>query len=223
MYHKGRTVMVALRPKQQRFVEEYLIDLNATQAALRAGYSAQRADAQGYENLRKPEIAAAIREAQVARSQRTAITADHVLLELAALAFSDMREVATWGPNGVTLKASEALSEPTARAVHEVVSTTKTTTRLTPDGDSITEVVANTKIRLHNKLPALEALGRHLDLFRTPTEDEEADEAFIRDFIAVVLRHVTDRAAQQEIQAVIEAHRSPSHRRLRNVTPNGTR
>lgn len=70
---------MALTAKQQRFVAEYLVDLNATQAAIRAGYAAKRADATGYENLRKPEVAAAVSESMKARESRTQITQDYVL------------------------------------------------------------------------------------------------------------------------------------------------
>lgn len=68
-----------MTPKQQRFVEEYLIDLNATQAAIRAGYSESTASEIGYENLTKPQIAEAIQAAMDERSTRTEITADYVL------------------------------------------------------------------------------------------------------------------------------------------------
>jgi phage terminase small subunit len=68
-----------MTPKQQRFVDEYLIDLNATQAAIRAGYSEKTAYSIGDENLRKPEIAAAIQAAMDERAERTEITADYVL------------------------------------------------------------------------------------------------------------------------------------------------
>lgn len=71
-----------LTPKQQRFVEEYLVDLNATQAAIRAGYSAKTARAQGAENLTKPDIAAAIESAQKNRSKRVELTQDWVLERL---------------------------------------------------------------------------------------------------------------------------------------------
>lgn len=71
-----------LTDKQQRFVEEYLIDLNATQAAIRAGYSADTAAVIGCENLTKPNIQFAISEAQKQRSQRTQITQDEVLNRL---------------------------------------------------------------------------------------------------------------------------------------------
>lgn len=71
--------MMALTAKQQAFVREYLVDLNATQAAIRAGYSAKTAGQIGGENLEKPEIAAAIQAAMDARAERTEITADYVL------------------------------------------------------------------------------------------------------------------------------------------------
>lgn len=65
--------------KQKRFVEEYLIDLNATQAAIRAGYSPQTAYSIGEENLRKPEIKSRIDKAMAERSRRTGINQDRVL------------------------------------------------------------------------------------------------------------------------------------------------
>ncbi len=70
---------MALTAKQQRFVDEYLKDLNATQAAIRAGYSKKSAASIGEENLRKPDIQAKVRSAAQERSQRTAITQDYVL------------------------------------------------------------------------------------------------------------------------------------------------
>ena len=79
--------------KQERFVQEYLIDLNATQAALRAGYSGKTARSIGAENLSKPDIEKAIADALEARRLRTEITQDRVLEELAAIAFAPLPEV----------------------------------------------------------------------------------------------------------------------------------
>lgn len=70
---------MSLTAKQQRFVDEYLKDLNATQAAIRAGYSKKTAASIGQENLTKPEIDKALKEAMQGRSERTAITQDYVL------------------------------------------------------------------------------------------------------------------------------------------------
>ena len=68
-----------MTPKQERFVQEYLVDLNATQAAKRAGYSADTAHVIGHENLSKPEIADALAKAMAERAQETGITARWVL------------------------------------------------------------------------------------------------------------------------------------------------
>lgn len=85
---------LGLTDKQQRFVDEYLVDLNATQAAIRAGYSADTAGSIGHENLQKPEIVLAIAEARKAQQERTQITADRVVMELGLIAFADARELA---------------------------------------------------------------------------------------------------------------------------------
>jgi phage terminase small subunit len=84
---------LGLTLKQQRFVDEYMVDLNATQAAIRAGYSADTAGAIGHENLKKPEIQLAIAEARKAQQERTHITADRWLLEVALIALADAREL----------------------------------------------------------------------------------------------------------------------------------
>ena len=69
--------------KQKCFIEEYLIDLNATQAAIRAGYSTDTAYSIGNENLKKPEVRACIDKAMAERSKRTGVNADRVVEELA--------------------------------------------------------------------------------------------------------------------------------------------
>jgi phage terminase small subunit len=77
--------MATLTAKQQRFCEEYLIDLNATQAAIRAGYSEKRAAEIGYQLLHKTTVSAQIQLLRSERSQRTAITADKVLDDIARI------------------------------------------------------------------------------------------------------------------------------------------
>ena len=141
-----------LTDKQARFVEEYLIDLNATQAAIRAGYAESSAKDCGWENLQKPAVQAALHEAMDARSKRTAITADRVLQELAHLGFARMDDYAEWGPKGVTLKQSEGLTEDQLRAVGEV-------------SETVTQHGGTIRFKLHDKLGALEKLGKHLGLF----------------------------------------------------------
>jgi len=138
---------VALTPKQQRFVEEYLVDLNATQAAIRAGYSERSAYSVGHENLSKPEIAAAISEGQANLSEVAEVTAERVMREVALIALADPRSVMTWGPKGVTLIDSKALTRDQAAIVAEVAQT--------KDG---------IRLKTHSKLDALEKLIRRMGL-----------------------------------------------------------
>ena len=141
-----------LTPRQARFVDEYLIDLNATQAAIRAGYSPHRADSHGPRLLGNVGIAEAIEKAMAERSERTEITQDSVLRELALIGFADMAAFVQWSKDGVVLKCSENLSPEQTRLVAEV-SQTKT-----EHGGTI-------KFKLHDKQAALVNLGRHLGLF----------------------------------------------------------
>ncbi|MBN3853819.1 terminase small subunit [Paraburkholderia sp. Ac-20340] len=82
-----------LSEKHQRFIGEYLIDLNATQAAIRAGYSAATAYSQGQRLLKHVEVAKAIRSEKKARADRMRVTQDRVLLEVARIAFFDPRKL----------------------------------------------------------------------------------------------------------------------------------
>jgi phage terminase small subunit len=84
---------MALTNKQRRFVDEYLIDLNATQAAIRSGYSAKNADKIGSQLLGKTRVSDEIASKMKQREQRTHITQDRVLQELARIAFFDIRKL----------------------------------------------------------------------------------------------------------------------------------
>jgi phage terminase small subunit len=147
--------------KQTRFVEEYLIDLNATQAAIRAGYSEKTAKSVGQENLTKPDIKTAIDASIAERSKRTQVTADRVVQELARIAFVDTRQIFTWGPGGVVLRSSEDLTDDEAAIVAEVSETTS------KDGGSI-------RAKRFDKLKALELLGKHLGMFTDKVQIEAA-------------------------------------------------
>lgn len=148
-----------LTDKQAAFVAEYLVDLNATQAAIRAGYSERTAYRIGAELLQKTSVAEAIAAGQAKRAQRVEITADRVVAELAKIAFADPRDLMEWGPDGVKLKASADLTEEQAASVAEVSETT------TKDGGSL-------KLKKHDKVKALELLGRHMGMFRDKVENE---------------------------------------------------
>jgi phage terminase small subunit len=141
-----------LTDKQRRFSDEYLIDLNATQAAIRAGYSAKTAEWIGPQLLTKPHVAAAVLEMKQNREARTSITQDRVLREISRIAFGDTRRVMSWGPDGVRLIDSATLTDDEAAMVSEASASTSV------NGGSI-------KLKLNDRMKALELLGRHLALF----------------------------------------------------------
>lgn len=157
-----------LTPKQERFVEEYLVDLNATQAAIRAGYSENSASETGYENLRKPQIADAIAVAQAERSERTKITADMVLKEYAKLGFSDIRNTVRWRSNLLTAALDPDTGEPSGVHVNDVEFIDSD--ELDDDtAAAISEVKKDSRgglsIKLHDKKAALDSIGKHLGMF----------------------------------------------------------
>lgn len=149
---------MALTDKEQRFCEEYLVDLNATQAAIRAGYSEKTARSIGSENLSKPDIQEKISLLRQELSDKTGITAQRVLNELAKIAFSDLRKA---------FKADNALldvrqfDDDIAGAVASVE-----VDALYEKIDGEKELVGQTqKIKLYDKVAALEKLGKHLGIF----------------------------------------------------------
>ena len=159
--------MAELTAKQQAFVEEYLIDLNATQSAIRAGYSEKTAYSQGQRLLKNVEVASRIDEALAKRSERTEITADNVLRELAKLAFSNIEDYVRIDGEGLArVDLSEATRDQMA-AVGEI--TVDTRREATADGD-IPAVIEKVRFKLSDKGTNLERLGRHLKLFTDKTE-----------------------------------------------------
>ena len=147
-----------LTPRQSAFVAEYLIDLNATQAAIRAGYSARTAVQQAHRLLMNVHVAAAVMSGQTQRSLRTQVTADSVVQELAKIGFANMLdyiEISLDGAAGINLAK---LSRDQAAAIVEL--TTEDT--IDPRGNKTTR----TRIKLGDKRAALVDLGKHLGLFR---------------------------------------------------------
>lgn len=148
--------MAKLTAKQQRFIEEYLIDLNATQAAIRAGYSTQTAYSIGNENLNKPEIRARIDKAMAERSKRTGVNADRVIQELARIAFVNAPDVVNTMDATVKDNATEDDTAAIASVKVKIV-----------DGDFSS---VEREIRFADKLKALELLGKHLGMFKDKME-----------------------------------------------------
>ena len=134
--------MANLTPKQQRFVEEYLIDLNATQAAIRAGYSAKTAAVIGAENLIKPYIQKAIQEAQNKLTERTEITQDYVLTNIQKVIERCMQQEAVQARDGSPLLVEG------------------------PEGD----LACLFEFKETGALKGLELLGKHLGMFKDKIE-----------------------------------------------------
>lgn len=151
--------MAGLNDKQHRFIEEYLIDLNATQAAIRAGYSEKTSRSIAQRLLTNVDIQNAISEAKKSRSKRTQITQDRVLQEFAKIGFSDIRNLFTEGGN---LRPLSELDAETAAAISSVEVVTKNL------GDGEVEYVH--KIKMWDKVGSLTQMGRHLGMFVDKTE-----------------------------------------------------
>lgn len=160
MSKKTAPEAVALTARQSRFVDEYLVDLNATQAAIRAGYSTKSAGIVGFENLKKPKIAGMISERMKKREDRTEITQDRVLKELARLGFADLRDIFT--PSG-HLKQPSEWSDAMGAAVSSVEVVIRPSGEFDEDGRPEVEHVH--KIKLWDKNSALEKIAKHLGMF----------------------------------------------------------
>ena len=159
--------MPGLTAKQQRFIEEYLVDLNATQAAIRAGYSEKTAGVIGCENLAKPNIAAAIADARQAQSKRTEITADRVLNELALLGFANMADYIRIGADGDPFIDLSDLTREQAAAISETMVEDYYEGR----GEDARQV-RKVRLKFHDKRGALVDIGKHLGMFVDRSEIE---------------------------------------------------
>lgn len=135
----------------RRFCLEYLVDLNGTQAAIRAGYSPNSARQIADQNLAKLDIQAEIARLQREREQRTEITADKVLKEIAHIGFARITGVCDFSPEGLIVKDSKTLPDWDIAAIQEV-------------GQIETGKSVKTYIKQHNKAAALKLLMQHLGL-----------------------------------------------------------
>ena len=149
---------MSLPAKQARFVEEYLVDMNATAAAGRAGYSDPN---YGRQLLTHPNVAAAIAEAQSERSDRVQITQDMVLKELARIGFADIRDLFTWDERKAAFVPSHDLTPDQSASIAEVNSETL----ITHDTEGRPRAKIKLKLKTYDKVSALDKIGRHLGMF----------------------------------------------------------
>lgn len=161
--------MAKLTDKQELFCQEYLIDLNATQAAIRAGYSEATARSLGQENLTKPDIQARIAELNKSRLEALGISQNRVLEEYAKIAFFDIREV--FGVDGGLLPVKQ-LDNNSAGAIASIKSSEEW-----GEDDEGNKVVVGTlkEVKVFDKIRALQDLGKHLGLFEKDNKQKADD------------------------------------------------
>lgn len=150
---------MGLTARQSAFVDEYLRDLNATQAAIRAGYSAKTAYSQGERLLRNVEVSAAITAAKTARSERTKIDADWVLTRLADEAEADVADIYDDTGNLRPVKEWPLIWRKGLVAgietVREVVGESR-------NGEP--EFAMVQKVKLSDRIKRVELIGKHVDV-----------------------------------------------------------
>lgn len=158
-----------LKPRQERFVAEYLIDLNAGAAAVRAGYKPDNARQVGYAMLQQPHIAEAIAQAQAEQLKSVEISAARVLEGLGRVAFSDLAEMVDPATNSLL-----PLHQMPAR-VRAAIASVKLTKKNLTTGDGVVDDIV--EIKLWPKVQALELLAKHYKLLTEVVQIEDADAA----------------------------------------------
>lgn len=149
---------MAMTPRRRRFVEEYLVDLNAAAAAVRAGYSSRNKGPSSV--MRDPEVAAAIRAGMEARAHRTRVNADAVVTELARIGFANMLDYMSVGADGDLIVDLSALDRERAAAIAEVTVEDFKDGRAKDARD-----IRRVKFKLLDKRAALVDIGKHLGMF----------------------------------------------------------
>ncbi len=167
--------MAKLTPKQKAFIDEYLIDLNATQAAIRAGYSQNTASRIAIELLNKTHVSEKIQERMKDREKRTEITQDKVLAELAKIAFANGADFAK------VIQKSRLIPQYDNRGneigKQEILYTdveVELTDQVPKDKLAAIAGIKSTKegieVKMNDKVKALELIGRHLGMFNDKLE-----------------------------------------------------
>lgn len=198
---------MGLTPKQVRFVEEFVVDLNATQAAIRAGYSAKTAADIGRQLLRKTPVARAISERQRVISERIGVTAERVVEELAKIGFANMADYMKVGEDGDPYLDFSGLTRDQAAALSEVTVDDFKDGR----GEDAREV-RRVKFKLHDKRAALVDLGKHLGMFKEKVEVSGPDGGPIQTEATFDLESLTD----EELAALHTLHAAVRRGRARD-------
>ncbi len=152
-------------PKQLRFIDEYLVDLNGKQACIRAGYSEKTAEVKACQLLQDPSIAQEIEKRQQELSEKTKITQEMVLQELAKIGFANMLDYMSVDKNGDMQVDMSDLTREQASAISEY----HTETLHHEDGSEVQKV----RFKLLDKRQALVDIGKHLGMFTNKVEVEQ--------------------------------------------------
>jgi phage terminase small subunit len=212
----GRRAVSSRAYRHSLFIREYLIDRNATRAAIHAGYNPRTAYAQGHRLLKNAEIARQIEAATTALFDRLEVTKERITRELAAIAFSDVREFVRWGMRKRTWidKAGNAHVDAIARV--DVLDSTE----IDPDAarvvSEIGETRAGVKLKLYDKLLALKLLGLELGMFSGRIElDSDSPlraiiEAVQRDGAALPINDPNARSALRAVPEPAAALQRPA-------------
>lgn len=150
-----KTASKKLNEKQKRFADEFLVDLNATQAAVRAGYAKASAHSQASDLLKNPKIVEYLSSKREKLQGKLEITQERVLQELARIAFFDSGRLFDDAGEPIPLSC---IDEDTRRAIVGVELVTK--------GNDLIGIGEVQKIRLADKKGALDSIARHLGMFK---------------------------------------------------------
>ncbi len=176
-----------LTPKRDKFVDEYLLDLNGTQAAIRAGYSVKTANPTAARLLANVSVQEALVERRQIIAAGLEITPEKIIAEYAKIAFANMGTYVVWGPQGATMRESGDLSGDQQAAVAEVTEIS---------GEKSTTV----RFKLHDKLKALDSLVKVLGI-EPPTrieadvrvhDDTDPKQRLYNTVLAIASRSATD-------------------------------
>lgn len=177
-----------LTDKQRRFCEEYLVDLNATQAAIRAGYKEKNAYIIGHENLRKPKISEYLSREREELSQKTKVTQERIIDELASIAFAKITDYAKIidKPIQITKNGTiELLRDESGKVINvqdiEFTLTDKLTDEQKRSISSLKRTRSGIELRTHNKLEALKLLGEYLGMFEKDDNEKGVSVTIIND------------------------------------------
>lgn len=165
---------MALPPNQARFVEEYLVDLNGKQAAIRAGYAPKSAEVQASQLLRKPKVKAAVDAAIAARSQRALVTVDEVLREMKRLALADVGDA--FDAKGRLKPLAEMSAD-----VRRSISGLEVEQLFDGSGKDKYHQGDLVKVKFWDKKGALDSLAKHLGMFIERHEHEHNVNIFVGD------------------------------------------